>query len=205
MTCHEGHISSGYEFEWPHKVDKPEFVTDKLWKAGRAIIKAKKEGWERIECIISQAGKAVFNTIDHDGTKYSRGEDMENRVRAVIAAIGSKVPLAIFDNEFMKIYLHGLDSKHQTPYRRERNRIVEVIMDYVALEFSKIVSERRSVLGGGFISVSTDFWTNPHRKEQFGALVANLIAMSYSVEAWNRQLFMSEDTAKRLGISLVSE
>jgi hypothetical protein len=165
---------------------KPEFVTDKLWKASRAVCRDKRDGWERLQFILDNENKAIVSTSDHDGTKYPRSEDMEFRVRAVIAAITAKSPLSIFDNEFMQMYLSALNSFHSPPYHRERNRIVCVIMDYVMLEFSKIVSERRLLLGEGFVSVSTDFWTDPHRKEQFGALVADLIAPEYYVESWNR-------------------
>ncbi len=44
-------------------------------------------------------------TADSDGTKYTRDEDMVLRVKGVIAAVGSKILLAIFDNIFMRIYL----------------------------------------------------------------------------------------------------
>jgi hypothetical protein len=182
---------------------KAEFVTDKLWKASRAVCRDKRDGWERLQCILDSNGKAVISTEDHDGTKYTRSDDMKLRVCAVIAAIGRKRPLSIYNNDFMRMYLSSLNSYHSPPYRRERNRIVSVIMHYAMLEFSKIVSERRLVLGEGFVSVCTDFWKDPHRKEDYGALVANLIVLEYYVEAWNRSFFMSKDTASRLGISLV--
>jgi hypothetical protein len=48
--------------------------------------------------------------------KYKREEDMLNRVLAVFAAVGSKVPLSIFDNDYIKAYIHQLDPKHQRPH-----------------------------------------------------------------------------------------
>ncbi len=81
------HKHSDYQFEWQHKYTKTEFSTDKIWKAGRAVIKSKKSGWQRIQFILDKNGKATVSTADHDGTKFIREEDMENRVLAVLAAI----------------------------------------------------------------------------------------------------------------------
>jgi hypothetical protein len=51
-------------------------------------------------------------TADHDRTKYTHYEDMVLRVKGVIAAVGSEISLAIFDNIFMRLYLNSLNSKH---------------------------------------------------------------------------------------------
>ncbi len=53
--------------------------------------------WQRIQFILDKNGKATVSTADHDGTKFTREEDMENRVLAVLAAIANKTPLSIFD------------------------------------------------------------------------------------------------------------
>ena len=74
------------------------------------------------------------------------------------------------------------------------------MIDYVASEIAKIIDERRLELGDGFVSVSTDFWTDPHRREQFGALVIDLIACLYYVESHGKHMFMSKQTAERLGV-----
>jgi hypothetical protein len=98
-------------------------------------------------------------TADHDGTKYTHDEDIILCVKGVIAAVGSKIPLAIFDNIFMRLYLNSLNSKHQPPYRLERIRIVEIMADYVMLECSRILEERREAVGGALMSAANDFWT----------------------------------------------
>jgi hypothetical protein len=77
---------------------KTEFSTDKIWKVGRVVIKSKKSGWQRIQFILDKNGKATVSTADHDGTKFTREENMENCVLAVFAAIATKTPLSIFDN-----------------------------------------------------------------------------------------------------------
>ena len=193
------HKYSDYQFEWQHKYTKTEFSTDKIWKAGRAVIKSKKSGWQRLKFIFDKNGKAALSTADHDGTKLTREDDMENRVLAVLAVIATKTPLSIFDNLHMKRYTQRLNSKHRLPYGLERNRIVEVIIDYVSSEIANILEERRVELGEGFILVATDFWTDPHRREQFGALVIDLIATSYYVDSLDKYMFMSKRTAERLG------
>ena len=136
--------------------------------------------------------------------KYKREEDMLNRVLAVFAAVGSKVPLSIFDNDYIKAYIHQLDPKHRQPHQLERTRIVEVIMDLGMLEFKQIVNERRDELGNSFVSVTTDFWTDSHRKEQFGALVADIVAGKYTMDD-GRKFFMSRKTAKRIEDNILSD
>ena len=209
------HKHSDYEFEWHCKVktekegrakeeekDEDDFVTDRPWKAARAIISRGSAGTKRLTYLLSFGGKSLSTA---EGAKYySRGEDMVNRVLAVMAAVGSNVPLAIFDNAMFKTYLRRLDSKHRTPYRLERTRIVEVLMDGAMQELSRMITDRRSVLGEGFVSASTDFWTDSHRKQQFGALVINMIAEKYFVEGVERCLFMSRETAASMGKKAVS-
>ena len=111
----------------------------------------------RLKHLLSLGGKALVSTADGDGAKYKREEDMTNRVVAVMAAVGSNIPLSIFDNVMFKNYLRRLDSKHRTPYRLERTRIIEVLMDGAMQELGRIIRERRNVLGEGFVSASTDF------------------------------------------------
>ena len=86
---------------------------------------------------------------------------MMNRVMAVIAAVGGKVLLSIFVNNYVKSYLHKLNSRYCSPHRLERNCIIEVIIDLVMLEFKNLIDECRDALGTSLVSVTTDFWTNP--------------------------------------------
>ena len=58
---------------------------------------------------------------DGAGQKNTREEDMINCVMAVLAAVGSKVPLSIFDNYYIKLYLRQLNPKHRSQHRLERN------------------------------------------------------------------------------------
>ena len=82
-------------------------------------------------------------------------------------------------------------------------RIIEVLIDYAMSEFSKILAERREELGDGIASAGIDFWTHPHRKQQFGALILEVVANCYTIEGMQSSLFMSKDTAKRLGGKVV--
>ncbi len=213
------HKYSDYDFEWHTKIKKEKegrakeeeeeeeedvFVTDKPWKAARYIISKGSAGSKRLKYLLSLSGKALVSTADGDGTKYARAEDMTNRVVAVMAAVGSNIPLSIFDNVMFKNYLRCLDSKHRTPYRLERTRIIEVLMDGAMQELSRIIKERRDVLEEGFVSASTDFWTDSHRRQQFGALIINVIAEKYFIEDTEQWLFMSHETAMARGKKEVS-
>ena len=177
--------------------------TDKLWKVARAIISAHGNGCEHLSHLLTADGKALASTPDCDATKYTQEEDMTNRVMAVMAIIGSNMPLSIFDNAMLQNYLRSLNSKHRTPHQIERNQIIEVMMDCAMKELSNILSNRRAELRGGFVSASTDFWTDSHRKEQFGALVIDLVAEQYLVKGLGKYMFMSKETAKQLGGAIV--
>ncbi len=200
------HKHSDYEFKWHCKFKnketeskKDEFVTDRPWKAARAIIsKGKSVGCARLKYLLSIDGKALSTTADADGTKYTQEEDVSNCVMAVMAGVSSNMPLNVFDTAMFKQYLHHLDSNHRSPHCLKRTRIIEVLMDGAMLELSRIITNRCKALDEGFVSASTDFWTDSHRKEQFGALVINMIAEKYFVYELDMWLFMSRETAKCL-------
>jgi hypothetical protein len=77
------------------------------------------------------------------------------------------------------------------------------MMDCAMKELSNILSNHCAELRGGFVSASTDFWTDSHRKEQFGALVIDLVAEQYLVKGLEKYMFMSKETAKQLGGAIV--
>jgi hypothetical protein len=93
--------------------------------------------------ILNLDGKAIISTADGDGTKYTRNVDMVNCVLAVMAAVGSKMQLSLFDNEWLKQYLRKLNSKQRTPHRLECNHIVGSMMDRAMLELKKIINKLR--------------------------------------------------------------
>jgi hypothetical protein len=128
--------------------------------------------------------------------KYSRNEDIVRRVLAVIALVSSNIPLSVFQNDHMKIYLNSLDPKHQLPHHLEINRILEVMADYAMKELAAIIAEQREVLREGFISLSTDFVSDPVRKEAFGVIMLDLVAKKYRLND-GRTLFMSNATKIR--------
>jgi hypothetical protein len=129
---------------------------------------------------------------------------MELHVLAVLAAIGCKSPLSIYDNTFIKRYIGALNPKHQSPYKLERVRIVKVIIDYCMAELARILSERQEALGGAFVSASTDFWSDPHRKEWFGTLVIDLTAYEYEEEGCDEYYFISKEAVEHLSDLIVS-
>ena len=57
------------------------------------------------------------------------------------------------------------------------------------------------MLGPGFLGGNIDFWTDSHRKEQYGAIVANITAGKYNMET-GRWQFMSQETKDKLYSSL---
>jgi hypothetical protein len=170
------------------ETEKDEFVTDRPWKVARTIIsKGKSVGCARLKYLLSINGKALSTTADADGTKYTWEEDKLNCVMAVMAGVSSNMPLNVFDTAMFKQYLCCLDSKHHSPYCLKRTWIIEELMESAMLELSRIITNR-----------CTDFWTDSQWKEQFGALVINMIAEKYFVDELDMWLFMSCETAERL-------
>ena len=119
------------------------------------------------------------------------------RVAGVKAAVGGKLPLSVFDNVFVRSYLVQLNPRHRPPYQLERIRIIECMIDYAKLELGLIMTERRLELISGFLSGTIDFWTDSHRKQQFGCFVVDMIAEKYEMEN-GQALFMSRMTKSRL-------
>ena len=187
-------FSSRSPFIWHNKQGYDYFDRSTLWAQAKKIVKAGLPGSPRLEKIfLLKSGKGG---VPKDA-KLSRDEDMINRVYAVMAAVSSKSPLSIFDNDRMLQYLGRIAPGHSPPHCRERNRILQVIMDGLMLEIKRIVAERRKELLNAFASGSIDFFTEPHRKECFGAFVIDLVAEKYQL-ANGSTLFMSRQTKARL-------
>ena len=135
------HKHSDYKFLWHRQIGKTTFVRDRLYKAVRTIINRQSTGSARLSLIMDYGSKSITSTDGH--AKYPRDVDMVNRVGAVFASAGCKLPLSVFDNDYFRSYVHGLDKKHTPPHRLERLRILEVMMDGGMMEFAKIVKVRR--------------------------------------------------------------
>jgi hypothetical protein len=135
--------------------------------------------------------------------KHPREEDMVKRVLGVMAAVSSRVPLSVFSNSYFRMYTQALDSKHRPPHHLETNRIIKVLIDGAFAEFLRIVEDRRTLLGGGFTSLSTDFVTDSVRRESFGVILTELVAEKFDLED-GRSLHMSKETAGNLSSELLS-
>ena len=134
------HKHSEYSFLWHHQLGKSSFQRDRLYKAVRVIINKRDNGHERLSLIMQYSDMPTSSTSEH--AKYPRDVDMVNRVLAVFAAVGCKLPLSVFDNHHFTSYVKSLDSKHCPPHRLERMRILEVMIDGAMMEFSRIVKVR---------------------------------------------------------------
>jgi hypothetical protein len=175
-----------------------------MWAVARKLIDEAAPGYLRIKYILQQDGK--LETTDANNvaiTKYTAEEDILRQVLAVMAAVASKIPLSVFKNVYFRNYTQSLDPKHNPPDHLKINRIVEVLADAGVLEFVKICNERRKLLRHGFISTTTDFVTDPHRKQSFGVILLDLVAKKYELRD-GRTLFMSEETSKKISDLLLS-
>ena len=167
------------------------------------MVKAKHPGYLRLQVILKLARK---DNTAVDGTaisKHPREEDMKRRVLAVMAGVSCKVPLSVFDDVYFRNYTASLDPRHRPPHHLEINRIIEVLIDGAVTEFVRIVKERRDLLRNAFISLSTDFVTDPSRHQSFGVVLLDLVAEKYELND-GRVLFMSRDTARRIANELLS-
>ena len=116
---------------------------------------------------------------------------------AVKACVGEKFALAVSENLFFRNYLKQLNPGHCPPYWLERIRILECMIDYANQELGWIIDERRQELVKNFMSGTIDFWTDPHRKQQFGCFVVDLTAEKYKMQN-GMTLFMSQRTKQRI-------
>jgi len=137
-------------------------------------------------------------------SRLSRDIDTVLRVAAVKACVGAKFALAVSENTFFRDYLKQLNPGHRPPYRLERIRILECMIDYAKQELGWIMDERRQELVKNFMSGTIDFWTDPHRKQQFGCFVVDLTAEKYKMRN-GLSLFMSQRTKNRLNDKLFSD
>jgi hypothetical protein len=77
------------------------------------------------------------------------------------------------------------------------------MIDYAKQELGWIMDEQRQELVKNFMSGTIDFWTYPHRKQQFGCFVVDLTTERYKMQ--NRvTLFMSRRTKNRVKDELFS-
>ncbi len=109
-------------------------------------------------------------------SRIPREIDTVLRVQAVKACVGAKFALAVSKNVFFLEYLKQLNPGHRPPFRLERIRILECMIDYAKQELGWIMDERQQELFKNFMSGTIDFWTDSHRKQQFGCFVVDLTA-----------------------------
>ena len=201
------HIHSGHEFLWHIPPDKKAFDSSTLWKVMRKLVERGVSGSIRLHRILVLTKKDKPSRTDADSgapvEKAARKDDMVRRVLAVIAGVTSKIPLSVFSNPDFRAYTESLDPTHKPPHHLEINRIIEVLVDAVVMEFLRIVKEQRESLNHAFISLATDFWTDSHRKASFGVLVMDLVANKFLMKD-GRYFFMSKETAQRNKVRLAS-
>lgn len=131
------HVHSKTTLTWHRSYGKSTFQSDRLWKACRAIIKAKQPGWKRCELILSHS-KLPLDTSASGKEKFPREMDMPNRVNAVFGLVGGRLVLSAFDGGHLRRYLGGLEERHRPPHRLERCRLMEVMIDKAFMEFGQI-------------------------------------------------------------------
>ncbi len=66
-------------------------------------------------------------------------------------------------------------------------------MDAAMNKLVQMLTERREQLREGFVSGTIDFWTDSHRREQYGSFVIDISAEKYEFEN-GTALFMSKKT-----------
>ncbi|KAL7514082.1 hypothetical protein ACHAWX_000792 [Stephanocyclus meneghinianus] len=121
----------------------------------------------------------------------------------VMAAVAAKIPISVFQGVYSQNYTSALNPKHKSPHALKINRISEVLIDGAVLEFTRIVKEQRKKLCFGFISLTTNFVTDPNHHQSFGVVLLNLVAQKYKLVD-GQDLFMSKETADRISDKLQS-
>lgn len=192
------HSPSKYTFVRDGKIGKDEFKYDSLWKAAEHIVKKRLPGHVRMKRImeLNKTKSVVMAEVNGEET-YDKEADTVLGIKGVIALVSSKSPLSILDDPQVRDYIHSLNPSHRIPYRIKRIRMLQVIQDLMMSEFAHIVEDRREDLLEAFVSAQTDMWKDPHRKENFAALVMTIVTNLYTLKD-GREYFMSKETADRL-------
>jgi len=192
------HTSSQYTCVRDGKIGNDEFKYDSLWKAAEVIVKRGLLGHVRLKRIMELNNTKSATIAEVNGEEpYNKEVDTVLGIKGIIALISSKSPLSIFEDRHFKDWIHSLNPSHRLPYRIMRIRMLEVIQDLNVLEFARIVKDRREDLIEAFLCGQTDHWKDPHRKENYGALVFTIVARLYTLKD-GREYFMSKETAERL-------
>ena len=129
-----------------HKVHGKDFFDKgKLYKVARAVIGKGLPGTARLKMILKMSSKAIDPRGD-DGL-FPIEEDMPNRVAGVKALISGQVAFSFFDKSIVRDYLKKIAPRHLPPYRQQRLRILECLIDVAQKELKKIIDERHAVFG----------------------------------------------------------
>jgi len=193
------HTSSQYKVVRDGKIGKKdEFKYDSLWKAAEKIVQRKLAGYIRLKRIMELNNTKSAIIAEANGKEpYNKEIDTVLGIKGIMALVSSKSPLSFFEDELVKDWIHSLNPQHRIPYRLMRIRMLQVIQDMDVLEFARIVKDRRKDLIDSFICAQTDMWKDPHRKENFAALVFTITAHIYTLKD-GREYFMSKETAEKL-------
>ena len=129
---------------------------------------------------------------------YSFEEDLYHHIRGALLIISTGIGVGFFSNPFVRDYLFGLNSRHQVLYRLKFMRLLRVIMDGFTEEISFMMTENYLEFGDGFVSSTSNFWSDPVRKRlSFGATIANFMGMQF-VKKNGMHVFMSRKTHEYL-------
>ena len=132
-----------------------------------------------------------------EGTENTKETRLQKQFWGVIAACSAKVPFHAFEQSDMKKFHFLLDHTFKFPHRRRALSIQRVVWDTLIDEIRLIIVERQSFLEHSFVGLQTNFWTDPARKDSFGAIIASVIADNYGFKNGDMQ-FMSQKTLRSL-------
>ena len=142
----------------------------------------------------------ITKPVDGDGNKiehYSLEEDIENRVRCVMAIVASGSPLSIADNTFMVEYVQGLDRKHKTPAREQRLDVLRALDVVLNDELGRIIDDCYMKYDRCFVASNSDFFTSKVLGASFGVIMINMVAKKYQFNN-KRWLFVSDETLAKI-------
>ena len=183
---------------------KKVFEKGRLSHVARMMVEQKQPGYLRLQYSLQQGCKLPKSTdLASAVEKFSRDEDIVHCVRGVMAAVAAKISVSVFQGVYFQNYTSVINPKHKPPHALKINRIIEVLIDGAVLAFTRIVEEECKKLCFGFISLTTNFVTDPNHHQSFGVVLLNFVAQKYKLVD-GQDLFMSKETADRISDKLQS-
>ena len=98
-------------------------------------------------------------------------------------------------NEFLE---DNLSTLKKLPHSVKLNKYVQVTSNVIWEKIHSIIEACAALYEGPSVSLSSDFYRDKHRREDYGALMCNLVVQQYCLRLGHHLVFISPNTVQQL-------